>query len=293
MVRWSAGVHVVGTRLWCDAARAHGVTFVSGGDVSLRRRPSAGGRVVASARTQRLGGWDGLPASFGRPFAIGRARLELLPAGRLPGSSQLRVELDGRVLLYAGAVDPVGAALAEPAQVRGCDELVLALAPRLRSGFVEAARAAMADGRTPLLIAPSSVVAAQAAAALAEAGLALRAPKKLTELLAAYRKLGVAAPRAARIGKSILTNEVVIWPGPPGSPGSKDEAPELPNAQRIPLEMFLDLPALVELAASTGASLVHVTSGFSDEAARAFAKRKLRAVSLGPPSQIVMTGLFS
>jgi hypothetical protein len=33
-----------------------------------------------------------------------------------------------------------------------------------------------------------------------------------------------------------------------------------------------------------------VTSGFSDEAARAFAKRKLRAVPLGPPKQI---GLFS
>src|SRR4051794_38961532 len=34
--RWSGGVHVVGTRIWCDAARTQGVTFVSGADVQLR-----------------------------------------------------------------------------------------------------------------------------------------------------------------------------------------------------------------------------------------------------------------
>ena len=86
---------VTGTRLWCDAARAQGVTFVSGADVVLRgANRGAWCTTERNARRRLAGPGLGdvvLPALFGRPFAIGRARLELLPAGRLPGSAQLRV----------------------------------------------------------------------------------------------------------------------------------------------------------------------------------------------------------
>ena len=94
--RWSAGVHVLGTRLWCDAARAHGVTFVSGADVVLRRRCE---RIMTTERTQKLAGFDSvLPATFGRPFAMGRARLELLPAGTWQEWDRKRLEKTGGAL---------------------------------------------------------------------------------------------------------------------------------------------------------------------------------------------------
>jgi hypothetical protein len=185
LVRWSGGVHVVGTRIWCDAARAHGVTFLSGADVKLKGRWE---RIVATEKTAKLCNLDGvLPAPFGRPFALGRARVELLPAGRIAGSAQLRVEVDGATVIYAGAVDPRG-----EIQVRGCDELVIAL----------------------------------------------RDPARTSKRL----KLG---------------------PPPP-------------------------LEELVEFAAATEAGIVHVTGGFSDEIARAFAKKKLRASPLGPPQQLLI-----
>jgi putative mRNA 3-end processing factor len=251
--RWSGGVHVKGTRLWCDAARAHGVTFVSGADVSLRRRCE---RIVTTPRTQKLAPRldEVLPAPFGRPFALGRARLELLPAGRLPGSAQLRVEMDGRALLYAGAVHPSGR-LAEPAQVRGCDELVIDVAggPLREEQLLEAARSgAVTVG--------SVFRAAEAAACLEAAGMAVQTSRPLAALLSRYRRMGVAVPSLAREGVRIA------WKGGAG-PG-------------------VDIGRLVEFAAATGARLVHVVGGFSDDTARAFARKRLRASPLGPPQQV-------
>jgi hypothetical protein len=239
--RWSAGVHVLGTRLWCDAARAHGVTFVSGADVVLRRRCE---RILTTERTQKLAGLSGvLPATFGRPFALGRARLELLPAGRLPGSAQLRVEIDGKVLLYAGAVG--GSPLAEPLQVRGCDELVLDVAGGWR-----------ADGDR--VEAANVWQAAEAAVQLAAAGRPVQTSRPMASLLARYKRLGLAVPKLVKEGVRIA------WP-----------APVTPDLQR-----------LTEFAAATEAGQVWVTGGFSDEIARAFAKRRLRASPLGPPQQV-------
>jgi hypothetical protein len=91
-------------------------------------RSGGGERIVTTEKTAKLCKLDGvLPAPFGRPFALGRARVELLPAGRIPGSAQLRVEVEGATVLYAGAVDPRPTKGTEPAQVRGCDELVISL----------------------------------------------------------------------------------------------------------------------------------------------------------------------
>jgi putative mRNA 3-end processing factor len=273
--RWSGGVHVVGTRIWCDAARTQGVTFVSGADVQLRRRWE---RLVTTERTQKLIGerYHGvLPAPFGRPFAMGRARLELLPAGRVPGSAQLRVEIDGKVALYAGAVHPSGGRLAEAAQVRGCDELVMDVAagPPTREAeerLVAAARAAShgkEDGK-PLLTAGSAWRAAELAALLVEAGLAVAATRPLAALLSRYRRLGVAVPTLTKTGGARIS-----WP----AVNDDDTRRALAD---------VDLPALVEFAVSTGARIVHVTGGCSDEVVRAFAKKKLRVSPLGPPQQV-------
>jgi hypothetical protein len=118
--------------------------------------------------------------------------VELLPAGRIAGSAQLRVEVDGATVIYAGAVDPRG-----DLQVRGCDELVLSLASE-------------PPGKT------------------------LLKRLKLQEL----------------------------------TPPPLDE--------------------VVAFAAATEARFVHVTTGWSEEVARAFARKKLRVSPLGPPQQLLI-----
>src|SRR5262245_42452715 len=172
MVRWSGGVHIAGTRIWCDAQRAGGVCFLSGADLPLRGR----GKVITTERTAQLLGIDALVTPYARPFAMGRARLELLPAGRLPGSAQLRVALDGRAVIYAGRVSLQPSRLAEPAQVRGGDELVLdapfasqTLPARAEAEerFLGAVRAVLDAGETALVTAAREWMALEAAALLA------------------------------------------------------------------------------------------------------------------------------
>jgi hypothetical protein len=74
-------------------------------------------------RALGLPGGDALVPRFGRPFALGRARLELLPAGGIPGAAELLVELGGWRGLYAGEL--ARQAGGEPVQVRACDALVV------------------------------------------------------------------------------------------------------------------------------------------------------------------------
>ena len=66
-------------------------------------------RTIATAATlrfmtHRLGKVHApLPAPYGRPFELGPLSLELLPAGHILGSAQLRViREDGKRIVYTG-----------------------------------------------------------------------------------------------------------------------------------------------------------------------------------------------
>jgi hypothetical protein len=301
---WADGVHVAGTRIWCDAPRAQAVSFLShAGMAQPAHRRSA--RVLCSERTLKLLAAVGrappdetLVAPTGRPFALGRARLELLPSGRLPGATQLLVQLDGRTVLYAGEVAPRGGRLAEPLQLRGCDALAVA-APLDRAlperavaeaRLVAAVRAALDDGATPVVLAPALGLAEEVAALLDEAGVPVRVHARVAAWLAAYRRAGVAAPAPRRLrgapARPLEPGVAIVWP--------LEAAAELrlASARIVPadeLSARADLPSLVELAVATGARDVFVSGGLSDETARALGRRRLRAHALGPPLQM---GLF-
>jgi hypothetical protein len=88
-------------------------------------RPGAHARVLASGETVALAKKrrvkvtpDLLPALLGRPIALGRMRLELLPSGFMPGAAQLLVETPERKVLWAAALGP-------GAQVRACDAVAI------------------------------------------------------------------------------------------------------------------------------------------------------------------------
>ncbi len=120
---WLSGVRICGTQIWCDSARRGRLCFVSHAKIKLAPRSHA--RVIATEATLAAMGRrrpaDALVAPLGRPFAIGRARLELLPSGIAEGAAQLLVELPERSVLYAGGgVSPSG-----DAQLRACDAIAI------------------------------------------------------------------------------------------------------------------------------------------------------------------------
>src|SRR5689334_22757699 len=80
-VEWRDGVHIIDTPLWCDARRAREACFVSS---ALIPEASRHRQVIATAETIALlpeASRQSLAVTYGRPFTLGDARLELFPSG--------------------------------------------------------------------------------------------------------------------------------------------------------------------------------------------------------------------
>jgi putative mRNA 3-end processing factor len=325
---WSDGVRVAGTQIWCDARRRPGsgaVCFVSHAHHRVAWPGSTRVRVLAHPRTLALAARepvDALPSAFGRPFALGRLRLELLPSGHLPGSAQLLVESPRGRAIYAGDVNPspgrIIRAAGETLQVRACDALVLearmasfmarfgdlpARAQEEERLLAEVKRA-LAAGQTPVLRADALGTACELAALLVTGGLPVRAHRRIVGHLAVYERLGLAVGGAVPLWKSGAGGMAVLWPM---------DARELPEVagrrlfivdgaaldgdiarvcdQAFAISDVADLPSLVDFAVASGARDVFLTSGFDDRVAARFAARGLRAQPLVPPSQMALPQL--
>lgn len=277
MFEWTDGAHVVGTRIWCDAPRLKEICFLSRALLRLRFRGD-GARVITTARTLALRAKLGLKtpegalvADLGRPFALGRLRLELLPSGRMPGAAQLLVEMPGRRVLYAGEVNARGGRTVEEAQVRGADAVAVSVA---------AAPAAQVPE-----VAPGDVVrvevgpgAAEVAVALAARGLPLVAHRRVKRLIDAWAHAGVAVPEVPAYAGGEAA--VALWPAdaaPP--PGSR-------VADATAVTTLGDLASVVAHVEATGAREVWLLGAGAREAAPAFVARGLRVHPLAPPRQL-------
>ena len=260
------GVRVVGATVWCDVARARGVSFLSRADVAFGRAVPE--RLVASDRTitlrRALGHAcnDPLVPRFGRPFALGRARLELIPSGALPGAAQLLVELGGWRGLYAGAVFPRTIGGIEPMQVRDCDELVID-APE-HGGVVDGMDALGADSLQPedLRAVFALMLAVDAARLAPRARLA--------------RAAGLRATRRAIVGRRVISGQ------------------RAPGDDCLALGLGPTVEELVRFAIDSGAQRVyvrlHAREPLRAAGARALVaalgKRRIAVTPLGPPEQL-------
>lgn len=325
------GVRITGTYITCDAAgsatdmvflsHAQALGLPSGGRFPLRR--GARQQLLATNATLALLGRAGetlrphaLPAAFGRPFALGDLRLELLSSGHLPGAASLLCETGVRRILYCGTVrvgDPGFGAVAS--QVRRADAVCLdatfahprfVFPPRdealgqLRS-FV---RSALAAGRNPVLLAPPFGAALDAAAALASDGIILRGHRAIVGASAAFRGAGIETPLVTRFQGKLGRNEALLWP-----PEAR-QAPMLgalaapafafvsgfsldPDTfARVQAEVAIGLSNqsgyadLIAYVDSTGAREVALHRGFCEEMAADLRRRGYEAYALGPPSQM-------
>ncbi len=212
-VVWRDGVHLTGTRIWCDARRRQDITFVS----SVERVPRTGhGQLIATPLTLALlGGGDGhLGVPVRQRFTLGTVRLELIPSGRGLGAAALLVDMAGKKVLYANTVRTVSGGAGDAAEVRSCDALVVGapfgaehhVFPLLANVIDETttwAAAQLASERRPVLFVDGILDALEVAKALHERGI----------LVSAHRAIRDAATRAklpalATVGKE---PRAVIW----------------------------------------------------------------------------------
>jgi putative mRNA 3-end processing factor len=313
------GLQVTGTPLFLDATRRTPLAFVSHAHADHIARHE---RTIATAATLRfmslrLGDLEApLAVPFNRPFALGPLTLELLPAGHILGSAQLRVTRpDGHRLVYTGDLNLAPSLTAEPAQVAHCDTLVIestyghpryAFPPREEVfGQLEAwVRRCFEWGVIPVLLGYALGKAQEAMKHLATRGFPLVAHPKVFEMVELYRELGVDIPNVRRFDGQLQPGEVVVYPPNMG------RAPALSRLGRrrtavltgwaldsdrqrrygaddaFPLSDHADYASLVKYAAATGAREVITHHGYADELAEGLKREGVFARALGKAVQL-------
>jgi hypothetical protein len=283
-------VHVTGTPIWCDARRRRDVCFVSSAD---RVGKSEHGQLIGTPETIALlgGGAGHLAVPLRRPFTLGTLRLELIASGRGLGAAALLVDLGARRVLYAGEIRTAG--VAEKAEVRACDALVVA-APRIEprerlrplveaaAELAAAARASIARRRRLHVVVDSILDGFEVAAQLAAAGIAVTAARSLRipgapPLATPGREPSAVVRLASDRYPSIMRDE--------GSVLVSLRALEMPRKfpAAIAWPFAADRDQLIAWIEHTGAREIFVTGACAESIAGALGPR---ARVLGPPQQM-------
>ena len=311
---------VTGSGLFLDAHRRAACVFVShahGDHIARHDRTIATPATVALMR-HRLGErvrGEALPAAYRQPFGLSDLTLELFPAGHVLGSAQLRVTRRGVSLGYSGDLCLEPTLTAEPAEVMGCDVLVLESTFGLpRYVFPPKAEVllrirrfvddALSAGVTPVLLGYSLGKAQEILKYLGEAGYPCRAHPMVQAVNRVYGAQGVELPNVRLLGPDgAAPGEVVVAP-----PHLSRSAAILRIRRRrtavltgwavdgrrgfrsadaaFPLSDHADFPALLRYARDTGAGRVFTVHGYARELAAALRREGLRAEPLEEREQL-------
>jgi DNA ligase 1 len=204
-----------GCGLWLDPHRARDFAFISHAHADhfaphQRILCSTATRRLIEARYGAAGKAEFLSLDFGESHLMGGGyRVELLPAGHIPGSAMLFVERldDGATLLHTGDFKTRPAAGAELNQARRADTLIMETTfglPKFRfppatsviAAMVKYAREAIEDGEIPLFMAYSLGKAQEILLSLHEAApeLAFQVHESVAKMNRIVETLGYALP---------------------------------------------------------------------------------------------------
>jgi len=324
---FAAGVRATDVNIACDGlGLASDLVFLSHANALPPRARLAGlGRreLLATEQTLRMLGETGstlrarmLPAAFGRPFNLGPCRIELLPSGHLPGAAALLCEFETRRTMYLGAFcpEPILDGI-EPFLSRRADALCidaglaapeLDVPPRqqvMREVLAFAETNLAAHSRVVLLVSAFGIMP-MLAAALAKAGLAMRAHRRLAAVLTRLHLVCEGVPTVSRFSGKLNPGEVLLWPVEARNAASLAELgnvalglvsglaadPGTVAATRVTRGFLLsNLPTFSETLAAIETSRASEVALFHDAAGAVAARLGalgLDAYAVGPPRQM-------
>jgi hypothetical protein len=327
---YRAGVRIQGTVVACDASAGSELIFLSSAwaldarDARALPRARHGRRqLLTTDATLALLGAPGerlrahaLVAATGRPFVLGALRLELFASGHAPGAASLLCERMGDAgatrAVYAGVIGPGDAPAVRPAHAVCLDATFGAR----RFAFPAPAEAledvkrqvqdALARGQAPLVLVDSDRSALAVAAALAEAGVPVRAARPAVQAAAAHARAGLPAPPLQRFDGRLRPGEALVWPraareaarlGRLESPftllasgwaADPAEVARVRADRGVPLTDRAGFADLLRYVEATGAREVALLRAPGDELAAALSQRGVDVYPLGPPRQIAL-----
>jgi putative mRNA 3-end processing factor len=323
--RTALGLRLRGTALHLDPRGRSELGFVAHARGARATLPA---RIIATAATvellkaaqpRALLRSSPLPASFGKPFALGALKLTLFAAGHLRGSAQVRCETDaGASVLYSGDLGGAGAhacATAEPREQARCETLLLRatlghprylLPPRAEalSSLSDFVRRTLAARRVPVVLAAPLGGAQEAARHLGDEGHALRLHPTVMRNAEVYQELGVALRGISPLSGAPAFGEVVVLPyddrgrrAMAALPShrtcllsARAVAADLPARagvdEALPLSDHAGFDQLVDFAERSGAARVLTLHDHGEDLAQALRKRGVAARALDHEKQL-------
>lgn len=313
----TAGMRLRGTQLYLDAVQPTGLAFVSHAhsDHAARHQRILATAATIEVLTHRLGKLpSALAIPFNQPFTLEGLDLELVPAGHVLGSAQLRMTHKGRTVAYTGDLNTAKSLTAEPNGIAFCDVLVIESTFGLpkyrfppREQTYEAIRAfarqTLESGATPVFFAYTLGKSQEAMRILSDAGIAVAAHSTIADVADLYGKLGCPLPHR-RFEGEMRRDEALLFPmhltrsraldkiGPSRSAVLTGWALDPGTRYRygtdaaFPLSDHADFDGLVGYVQQTGAKKVLTVHGSAKEFAAILRDRGLDAQPLVTPRQM-------
>lgn len=204
MFFWEGGLKLARCRLAVDFPRRQACAFVSHAhaDHMARHGLALCTPATAALYQARLGRRPVIEMPYLQPIEWGGLRLTTYPAGHCLGSAMLLAQDGERSLLYTGDFKLGPSATAEPAELPHADLLVMEttygrpeyrLPPREEAvaQLLEVARAAIASGRTPVVVAYPLGKAQEVTRLLTAAGIPVAQHRAIRPISRVYERFGV------------------------------------------------------------------------------------------------------
>lgn len=318
-ITWRDGLHLTGTSIWCDAKRARDICFVS---VASAIRRARHGQLVGSPETLKMLERPGQEASsqlavpYGQPFTVGRNRIELFRSGHALGAASLLVNIEGKKVVYAGAINPHGSALGGELDYRAADVLVVSArygqkhfsfpdAQLVAGQLRERCQQVCQTGGVAVLLLADTGKALDVAELLAGAGLPLQAHHSINKVSSSLRSKGITLPALKSWSRKSKTGRVLLWPLRARAKLSLDELPRGSSmllvsglagdathvkasdaCEGFVLSNQADHRGLLAYIKSSGASEVYLIHSGDRGAALAGDLPGVRVTAIGPPEQL-------
>jgi len=261
--------------------------------------------------------WNGIARelAYGDTAEAGAARLTLFPAGHILGSAQIRFEEAGRSLLYTGDFKRRASATARTAENPVSDVLltettfglpVFRFSPRaeIEERLIAACRAALDEGKTPILLAYALGKSQEAAAILTAAGIPTVLHGAAWKLTPEYAAAGttfalsrpyeqgppgpgealIVPPSCARtpvVGK-IKQRRVIYLSGWALRPASRAD---FDADVLLPMSDHADFEELLAHIGQVSPEMVLTMHGYASDFARILTSRGVRAVPLAEAAE--------
>jgi Cft2 family RNA processing exonuclease len=261
--------------------------------------------------------WNGIARelAYGETAEAGAARLTLFPAGHILGSAQIRFEEAGRSLLYTGDFKRRASATARTAENPVSDVLltettfglpVFRFSPRaeIEERLIAACRAALDEGKTPILLAYALGKSQEAAAILTAAGIPTVLHGAAWKLTPEYAAAGttfalsrpyeqgppgpgealIVPPSCARtpvVGK-IKQRRVIYLSGWALRPASRAD---FDADVLLPMSDHADFEELLAHIGQVSPEMVLTMHGYASDFARILTSRGVRAVPLAEAAE--------